>query len=137
MSPKTVLAIDPGHAKCGMAVACRKEDGTIELLWRAIAPTEQLENKVREAESAHPYSMVIIGSGTTSKEVVDRLRKLHPSIGILVVDERDTTLLARERYWFENPRRGLRRLLPATLQVPPEPVDDYVALILSERVLKE
>lgn len=137
MSLKTVLAIDPGHAKCGMAVARREEDGTVTLLWRGIAPTERLEEAVREVEQANPYSMVIVGSGTRSKEIVERLRAIHPSVGILVVDEKDTTIQARERYWQHHPRRGWRRLLPATLQVPPEPVDDFVALILSERVLRQ
>jgi hypothetical protein len=56
-------------------------------------------------------------------------------MAILVVDEKDTTLQARERFWEHNRRRGWRRILPATLQVPPSPVDDYVAMILAERVL--
>jgi hypothetical protein len=60
-----------------------------------------------------------------------------PSMGILVVDEKNTTLQARERYWEHNPRRGWRRFLPSTLQVPPADVDDFVALILAERVLGE
>lgn len=134
---KTVLAIDPGHAKCGLAVTKRDEDGTIVLLWRAIAPTEQLIDIIDDASRQHPFSMVIVGSGTRSKEVVERLREWQPSIGILVVDEQDTTTQARERYWLHNPRKGWRRLVPATLQVPPVPVDDFVALILSERVLKD
>jgi hypothetical protein len=66
---------------------------------------------------------------------VSRIREYLPSMGILVVDEKDTTFQARERYWEYHPRRGWRRLLPSTLQVPPDPVDDYVALILAERVL--
>jgi hypothetical protein len=79
---------------------------------------------------------MIVGSGTTSKALVQKLRDHMPSIGILVVDEKDTTMKARERYWVHNPRRGWRRLLPATLQTPPGPVDDFVALILAERVLE-
>jgi hypothetical protein len=81
--------------------------------------------------------MVIVGNGTRSKDIAGLIRDGSPSMGILVVDERDTTMQARERYWEHNPRRGWRRLLPATLQTPPEPVDDFVALILAERVLKE
>lgn len=132
---KTVLAIDPGSSKCGLAVVCRTESGEIELKWRRIVPVDGLEAAVSEAHEAHTFSMIVVGSGTKSKEIVTRLRELMPSIGILVVDEKETTLQARERYWVYNPRRGWRRLLPATLQVPPEPVDDFVALILAERVL--
>lgn len=135
MSAKTVLAIDPGSSKCGMAVVHRDEASKLEVLWRDIAPKETLKERLQAAFDEHPFTLVIVGSGTKSKEVVHEVREQMPSMGILVVDERDTSLQARERYWEHNPRRGLRRLLPATLQVPPAPVDDFVALILAERVL--
>ncbi|HJP82387.1 MAG TPA: hypothetical protein VJ835_02685, partial [Fimbriimonadaceae bacterium] len=82
-----------------------------------------------------PFSLVIIGSGTSSSNAINRVREHMPSMGILVVDEKNTTLQARERYWTHNRRRGWRRLLPSTMQLPPDPVDDFVALILAERVL--
>ncbi|HXH60023.1 MAG TPA: hypothetical protein VNI20_01550 [Fimbriimonadaceae bacterium] len=133
---KTVLAIDPGHAKCGLVVARRGEGGQVEVLWRKVARTEELMASVIEASEATPFSMVIIGSGTRSREVVEQLRQWQPSIATLIVDETDTSIQARERYWEHNPRRGWRRIVPSTLQVPPEPVDDFVALILAERVLR-
>lgn len=133
---KTVLAIDPGSRKVGLALAHRTPAGEIILDWRMVASTEQLVERVQEAAAVRSFSMVIVGSGTHSREVVDRLREAMPGVGILLVDERNTTLEARERYWEHHPRRGWRRLLPATLQVPPEPVDDFVALILAERVLQ-
>jgi hypothetical protein len=132
---KTVLAIDPGSTKCGLVVARRTREGKVELLWRRVAKTDDLLSAVQEAAVQCPFSMVIVGSGTRSSEVVKVLRAWTPSLGILVVDERDTSLQARERYWLHNPRRGFRRLWPASMQVPPEPVDDFVALILAERVL--
>jgi len=132
---KTVLAIDPGSSKCGLAVVSRTGEDSVELLWRKVVPADELMDGVMQASEQHDFSMVIVGSGTRSKDVVEALRKWLPSIGILVVDEKDTTLQARERYWSHNPRKGLRRLLPSTMQVPPEPVDDFVALILAERVL--
>jgi RNase H-fold protein (predicted Holliday junction resolvase) len=134
---KTVLAIDPGSSKCGMALAQRDADGNLKLLWRAVSPREDLIDNVKRAGCVEPFSLVIVGSGTTSKQVIHELRENLPSIGILVVDEKNTSLQARERYWEHNPRRGLRRLVPATMQVPPEPVDDFVAFILAERVLSD
>jgi RNase H-fold protein (predicted Holliday junction resolvase) len=135
MNEKTVLAIDPGSAKCGMALVRRDDKGKLHLLWRCIAPTESLVHKLHEAYAAAPYELIIIGGGTSSGKAVQRIREHLTSMAVLLVDERDTTLEARERYWLANPRRGFRKLLPATLQVPPEPVDDFVALILAERVL--
>jgi hypothetical protein len=84
-----------------------------------------------------PFSLVIVGSGTTSRPLIHELREQFPSMSILDVDERNTSLQARERYWEHNPRRGLRRLGPSTMWLPPEPVDDFVAYILAERVLGE
>ncbi|HKM17981.1 MAG TPA: pre-16S rRNA-processing nuclease YqgF, partial [Limnochordia bacterium] len=34
-----------------------------------------------------------------------------------------------------HPPRGWRRLLPVSLQTPPVPIDDYVAVILAQRYL--
>jgi len=137
LGEKTVIAIDPGSSKCGLALVHRNHEGELELLWRKIVPTGDLGPALEEAKAVREFGMVIIGSGTKSKDVIETLREKLPSIGILVVDERDTSMMARERYWIHNPRRGWRRLLPSTLQLPPEPVDDFVALILAEKVLAD
>lgn len=133
--PKTVLAIDPGTAKMGMAIVRRDGDSQTKALWHEVAPPEYVVSKIHEAYSAAPFEMIIVGSGTGSGQVLRLIREHLPSMAILVVDETNTSLQARERYWEHNPRRGWRRLLPATLQVPPEPVDAFVAQILAERVL--
>jgi RNase H-fold protein (predicted Holliday junction resolvase) len=135
MPEKVVLAVDPGSAKCGMALVRRRADQSLELLWRKIARTEALGEALAEALAVHRPDMAIVGSGTHSRPVVHLLREQMPSLGILMVDEQNTTMQARERYWEHNPRRGWRRLLPSTMLVPPEPIDDFVALILAERVL--
>lgn len=135
MNDKTVLAIDPGTSKCGLALVRRNPDDEVELLWRSIVPNDKLLPKLHEAYASNPFQMIIVGGGTNSQRTVERIREHLPSMAILVVDEKDTTLHARERYWVHHRRRGWRRFLPATLQMPPEPVDDFVALILAERVL--
>lgn len=132
---KTVLAIDPGSSKLGMAVVRRTTENRLDILWRVICREKDFDQALDDAKAAAEFSMIICGSGTTSKQLVTRLREAMPSIGILTVDEANTSLQARERYWEENPRRGWRRLLPATMQTPPEEVDDFVAVILAERVL--
>jgi RNase H-fold protein (predicted Holliday junction resolvase) len=132
---KTVLAVDPGTEKCGLAVVGRRASGKIDLLWRKVVPAAETADWAEKAFEHHAFSLVIVGSGSRSRPIQERLRDRFPHLGVLVVDERDTTLQARERYWEHNPRRGWRRLLPATLQTPPEPIDDFAALILAERVL--
>ena len=137
MLDKTVLAIDPGTSKCGMALVRRRDHSDLELLWHAIVPTEDLTAKIDQAHEIAPFSLVIIGGGTSGQQAVHRVREMLPSMGILVVDEKNTSYDARERYWAHHKRRGWRKLLPSTMQVPPEPVDDFVAVILAERVLLE
>jgi RNase H-fold protein (predicted Holliday junction resolvase) len=137
MDVRTVLAIDPGSSKCGYALVKRDSVGKLDLLWRAIGPVENLVSSLEQARDLEPYSLVIVGSGTRSRPIVEEIRKAMPSMGVLVVDEKDTTLQARERYWEHHRRRGWRRLFPSTMIVPPEPVDDFVAYILAERVLGE
>jgi len=135
VTEKIVLAIDPGTSKCGMALVRRDAENKLEILWRGISSSETLAEKIDEAHEVSPFTLIIVGGGTSSKQVVHRVREHMPSMGMLVVDEKETTLQARERYWEHHRRRGWRRLLPSTMQVPPEPVDDFVALILAERVL--
>ena len=118
-----------------MVLVVRTGEGELSLLWRRISPAKEFLQAVDEASAVRPFSMVIVGNGTRSKNLIEELRERMPQVGILVVDERDTTLQARERYWLHNPRSGWRKLLPASMQVPPAPVDDFVALILAERVL--
>lgn len=132
---KTVLAIDPGTAKHGMALVRREADDRIKALWHTVVAPEFLIPKLHEAYSVEPYALVIVGAGTGSGPLLHELRDHLPSMATLVVDETNTSLQARERYWEKHPRRGWRRFLPATLQVPPEPVDAFVAQILAERVL--
>jgi hypothetical protein len=137
MTKKTVLSVDPGTSKCGMALVQRTEDGEIRLLWNDVVPIDAVIVKLHEAYIVEEFHLVILGDSTGSKKVKTDLRRHLPSMGLLVIDETETTMQARERYWEHNPRRGWRKFLPATLQVPPEPYDDYAALVLAERVLSE
>jgi len=136
LGEKTVLAIDPGSSKCGLALVHRNDADVVEMLWHDIVPTERVAEAAAARHEEQTFTLIIVGNGTRSKNVVDALREIMPSIGILVVDETDTTMEARERFWELNPRKGWRRILPATMQVPPVPIDDYAAFVLAERVLK-
>ena len=132
---KTVLSIDPGTQKCGVALVKRGDDACLKLLWHAVVPTEELSTTLKDQYKTESFSLVIVGSATYSRQIQEVVRACMPSMGLLVVDERDTSLQARERYWEHNPRKGWRKLLPSSLQVPPVPVDDFAALVLAERVL--
>ncbi|MFN8140069.1 MAG: hypothetical protein U0R49_09760 [Fimbriimonadales bacterium] len=131
---KTVLGIDPGSAKVGVAVV-RSENGATKIVRRAVIELPKFLEAVQEIAGEQDLSFAVIGNGTNSKSIQGLLRESLPGLSLLIIDERDTSIRARERYWIENPRRGWRRLLPSSLQVPPEPVDDFVAVILAEAAL--
>jgi hypothetical protein len=53
----------------------------------------------------------------------------------MLVDERYTSLEARDRYWQMFPPKGITKLLPQGMRTPPRPIDDIVAILLIERYL--
>ena len=127
-----IAALDPGRDKCGFAVLAG--DGTV-LLQQVIA-TAELEQEVLAARQRFPFACLIEGNGTTSQAARERLAAALPDLSVIVVDEYRTTEMARSAYWRAHPPKGWRRLLPVTMQVPPEPVDDFVAVILGHRYLQ-
>src|SRR5688572_27917296 len=128
------MGIDPGSSKCGVAVVEEHGEGT-DILFRGVFPTEEISQRIQAVDDQFKPDLVVVGDGTRSKPIQSAIRLALPGRSMLIVDECDTSIRARERYWMENPRRWWRRLLPSTLLVPPDPVDDYVAVIIAERVL--
>jgi len=123
-----VLAIDPGRRKCGIAVC-----GPGEVLVRRVVPTGGLIDVAREWVRAHRVDVVVVGRSTGAPQVMQGLEGL--SVPIVQVDELGTTLAARARYFQDHPPRGWRRLVPRSFLVPPEPYDDYAAVVLAEAYL--
>ena len=77
-----------------------------------------------------------MGNGTTSKDWCHKIKASSiENLAIVTVNEQNSTLEARDRYWLMYPPKGLQRIVPAGLRVPPRPVDDIVAILLIERYL--
>ena len=124
----TVLAIDPGRDKCGIAVLSPQGD----ILLHEIVPTGALETRVSEL-AAEYAPRIIMGDGTTSAATKARI---EAQVGaVTLVDEYRTTEEGRRLYWAENPPRGWRRLVPCGLLTPTVPVDDFAAVALARRFL--
>ena len=126
-----VAAIDPGREKCGVAIVA--EDG--EVLEQSIVATVWLADEMVERVRRFSPERILLGNGTTSRAAEAIIREILPDIPIEIVDEYRTTDDARRAYWKANPPTGWRRFFPTSMQVPPEPVDDYVAVLLAQRYL--
>jgi len=125
----TCLGFDPGRDKCGVAVM----NGD-RLLYHAIIPADAVESKLPQLCSEYQVQQVVMGNQTTAKQWFDRLRQFLPAqMPLILVDERNSTAEAKERYWQLYPPQGLGRLVPLGLRTPPRPVDDIVAIVLIER----
>lgn len=127
----SIMAVDPGRDKCGMAVLSAQG----EILWRQVVETASLPELARKRFEEYQPKLLVLGNGTTSKAAEARLKETLPELEVRVVDEYRTTEEAKKLYWQVNPPKGWRKLLPLTMQVPPEPVDDLVAVILAQREL--
>lgn len=128
----TIAALDPGRDKCGFAVLT---DGG-QVLTQRVIDTKNLIEEVTAAKADYGFSRLVMGNGTTSKTAHGRLQTIA-ELTICVRDEYRTTEMAKGEYWKANPPKGWRRLIPVTMQVPPVPVDDFVAVILGRRFLQE
>ena len=129
MSGGAILGVDPGTRKVGYAVLAG--DGTV--LDQGIAPSEGLSARFEALAAAHGLAAVALGHGTNVRPVRVALEGL--GLPIALVDERETTLRARELYFADHPPRGWRRLIPRSLQLPPRPIDDYAAILIGRRYL--
>ena len=56
---------------------------------------------------------------------------------VAAVEEAHSTEDARTLYWQENPPKGLKKLIPLGMLVPPVPLDAYAAVILVRRFLED
>lgn len=122
-------ALDPGRSKCGLVRSDANQEKVIQALIEPAATClEQLGQWRNEGLEG-----VVLGDGTGSSDWPDRLRQL--GMAVVMVDERGSTLAARQRYWELIPARHWQRLLPHGLRVPPRAIDDVVAQLLLERWL--
>lgn len=129
---QTIIAIDPGREKCGIAVVHFRKG----VLTQQVINTPELNPVIQKLSTDYNTSIVVIGDRTSSKEAkhyLEQIKIAGRSLTITLIDEHHSTDQARRRYWQANPPKGFKRLIPVTMQVPPRPVDDYVAVILAER----
>ncbi len=122
-----VIAIDPGKSKCGLVLADISQKKVYEAI---IIKSEFIENHVRNLITAEDVSQIIIGNGTTSKEIREKLYFFKKEI--ITFEEKNTTYRAKVRYFELFPISGLKFLMPREVFILNKNLDAISALIILE-----
>ena len=126
-----VITIDPGKSKCGLVLAELNEKKVYKAI---ILKSELLGNYVRNLITAEDISQIIIGNGTTSREVREKLYFLKKKI--ITSEEKNTTYRAKARYFELFPISGLKFLVPREVFILNKNLDAISALIILEDYCK-
>ncbi|MBC1240083.1 Holliday junction resolvase RuvX [Nostoc sp. 2RC] len=127
-----ILGFDPGRDKCGLAVMGLDR----QLYYHQVVLAKEAIATIETLRQQFPISLMVMGNQTTANQWKQQLyQELSEPLNIILVDERYTTLEARDRYWQMYPPKGLIKLLPQGMRQPPRPIDDIVAILLIERYL--
>jgi len=126
-----VITIDPGKSKCGLVLAEISEKKVYKAI---ILKSELLENYVRHLITAEDISQIIIGNGTTSKEIREKLYFFKKEI--ITFEEKNTTYRSKARYFELFPIIGLKCLMPREVFLLNKNLDAISALIILEDYCK-
>ena len=126
-----VITIDPGKSKCGLVLAEISEKKVYKAI---ILKSELLENYVRHLIAAEDISQIIIGNGTTSREIREKLYFFKKEI--ITFEEKNTTYRAKARYFELFPISGLKFLIPREVFILNKNLDAISALIILEDYCK-
>ena len=127
----TILSVDPGRAKCGVAIV--SGPSPVYCLHKCVVESLRLTLEVGELLTRFPdVALIIVGSGTGGATLRKALQSTFPEIPAQPIDEHRSSERARVRYLEQNIPYGWRRLIPPTMRTPDRPYDDYVAVILAE-----
>ena len=127
-----LLGLDPGRAKCGIAIVGIDRS----LHYHQVVPVEDVTSTIQTLRQTYPVSGIVMGDQTGAQQWQQQLQALPEVPRITLVDERYSSLEARDRYWQMYPPSGLGKLIPQSLRSIPRPIDDIVAILLVERYLK-
>ena len=126
-----LISIDPGKSKCGLVLA----EITEKKVYKAIVlKSELLADYLSKLNTVEDISKIIIGNGTTSREIRDDLDFLKKEI--ITVEEKNTTYKAKDRYFELFPIKGLKFLIPREVFILNKNLDAISALIILEDYYK-
>ena len=130
---KLYLGVDPGRSKTGLALV----NGAGKIVKLHIAESQNIDNEIVEFIKNSCPVHIVLGNGTNSRNIGESVKRVLNDVMVTVVEEAHSTEEARTLYWQENPPKGLKKLIPLGMLVPPVPLDAYAAVILVRRFLED
>jgi RNase H-fold protein (predicted Holliday junction resolvase) len=127
-----IITIDPGTKKCGYAVV----DSNLSVLQREVISTDEIPQTIEDSLNICKIDKIILGNGTNYKSIKESLKNQFPQLKIIIIEEEFSTLEARKKYFEAHPPRGISKLIPLSLRVPPCHYDDFVAVLLAEKYFR-
>ena len=122
-----LISIDPGKCKCGLVLVDFLEKKVDQAI---VLNTESLPIYVKNLNASENISKVIIGNGTTSRQNIEKLDFIRNNL--IIVEEKNTTLRAKKRYFEIFPTQGLKSFLPKEIFIMNKNLDALSALIILE-----
>ncbi len=126
-----LISIDPGKYKCGLVLAEISEKKVYKAI---ILKSELLADYVRNLNAVEDISKIVIGNGTNSRKIIEKLDFLKQEI--ITFEEKNTTYRAKARYFELFPIIGLKFLIPREIFILNKNLDAISALIILEDYCK-
>ena len=126
-----LITIDPGKSKCGLVLAEISEKKVNRAI---VLKSELIEDYIRNLNTTEDISKIIIGNGTNSGEIRDKLNFFKKEI--VTFEEKNTTYRAKARYFELFPISGLMFLIPREIFILDKNLDAISALIILEDYCK-
>ena len=126
-----LISIDPGKFKCGLVLAEINKKKVYDAI---IIKSELVEDYLRNLNTSEDISKIIIGNGTSSKEMREKLDFFKKEI--ITFEEKNTTYRAKARYFELFPISGLKFLIPREIFILNKNLDAISALVILEDYCK-
>ena len=126
-----LICIDPGKYKCGLILAEISEKKVYKAI---VLKSELLPDYVRNLNTIEDISKLIIGNGTTSREIKEKLEFFKKEI--ITFEEKNTTFRAKARYFELFPISGFKFLIPREIVIFNKNLDAISALVILEDYCK-
>lgn len=111
-----ILGFDPGRDKCGLAVMDKQQ----QLLYHQVVQSPDAIATMQSLCQQFAVETIVMGDQTTAKSWKQKIEQLNLALPIILVDERYSSLEARDRYWQMYPPQRTRPPHPQRLTGTPQ-----------------